>query len=125
MVIGKVKNDAFWINTLRENGILKADTLDKANICNRQFQSAFTRESDTEIRPKGTSPFTPMCEVTVDTNGVLKLLDNRNVHKDSLSTCTNSEIAHILALIYNISLAECAVPDDWRQANVTPIFKKG
>ena len=30
--------DASGINTLRENGILKTDTLDKANICNRQFQ---------------------------------------------------------------------------------------
>ena len=41
------------------NGILKTDTLDKANICNRQFESAFTRESDTEIPSKGTSPFSP------------------------------------------------------------------
>ena len=59
----------FGINTLRENGILKTDTLDKANICNRQFQSAFTRESDDEIPSKGTSPFTPMGEITVDPNG--------------------------------------------------------
>ena len=99
---------------------MKAGTPEKANICNRQFQSAITRESDTEIPSTGTSPFTPMCEVTVDPNGVLKL----KVHKDGLST--NSEIAHILFLIYNKSLAEGAVPDDWRHAaNVAPIFKKG
>ena len=36
-----------------------------------------------------------------------------------------SEIAPILALIYNESLAQGTVPDDWRQANVAPIFKKG
>ena len=42
-----------------KNGILKTDTLDKANICNRQFESAFTCESDTEIPSKGTSPFIP------------------------------------------------------------------
>ena len=59
-----LKKDAFGINSLRENGILKTDTLDKANICNRQFESAFTRESDTEIPSKGTSPFTPMGEIT-------------------------------------------------------------
>ena len=40
--VKSLKNDAFGINTLRENGILKTNTLDKANICNRQFQSAFT-----------------------------------------------------------------------------------
>ena len=123
LVICKVpKNDAFGINTLRENGILKLDTLDKTNICNRQFQSAFTRESDTEIPSKGSSPFTPMGEITVDLNGVLKLLNNLIIHKASglgglsarvLKECS-SEIALILALIYNESLAQGTVPDDWR-----------
>ena len=77
------KKDAFGINSLRENGILKTDSLDKANICNRQFESAFTRESDTEIPSKGTSPFTPMGEITVDPKGVLKLWNNLNIHKAS------------------------------------------
>ena len=30
-----------------------------------------------------------------------------------------------IALIYNESLAQGTVPDDWRQANVAPTFKKG
>ena len=67
--VKSLKNDAFGINTLRENGILKTDTLDKANICNRQFQSAFTRESDDEIPFKGTSPFTPMGELQLTLTG--------------------------------------------------------
>ena len=131
--VKSLKNDAFGINTLRENGILKTDTIDKANICYRQFQSAFTRESDAEIPFKGTSPFTPMGEITVDHNGVLKLFNNLKINKASgpdglsarvLKECS-SEIAPILALIYNESLAQGTVPDDWRQANVAPIFKKG
>ena len=87
--VKSLKNDDFddlrcnkvQFNTLRKNGILKTDTLDKANICNRQFQSAFTRESDDEIPSKETSPFTPMGEITVDPNGVLKLLTNLKIHK--------------------------------------------
>ena len=64
------KKDAFGIATLRENGILKTDTLDKANICNRQFHSAFTRESDTDRNPlKGTSPFTGIDEITFEQTG--------------------------------------------------------
>ena len=131
--VKSLKKDAFGINSLRENGILKTDTLDKANICNRQFESAFTRESDTEIPSKGTSPFTPMGELTVDPKGVLKLLNNLNIHKASgpdglsarvLKECS-SEISPILALIYNESLAQGTVPDDWRQANVALVFKKG
>ena len=57
--VKSLKKDAFGINSLRENGILKTETLDKANICNKQFESAFT------------SPFTPMGEITVDPKGVL------------------------------------------------------
>ena len=112
---------------------MKTDTLDKANICKRQFQSAFIRESDDEIPSKRTSPFTPMGEITVDPNGVLKLLNNLKIHKapgpDGLSARVlkecSSEIAPILSLIYNEALARGTVPDDWRQANVAPIFKKG
>ena len=38
------------------------------------------------------------------------------------------ELGHallILAIIYNESLAQGNVPDDWWQANVSPVFKKG
>ena len=131
--VKSLKKDAFGINSLRENGILKTDTLDKANIYNRQFESAFTRESDTEIPSKGTSPFNPMGEITVDPKGVLKLLNNLDIHKASgpdglsarvLKECS-SEYSPMLALIYNESLAQGTVPDDWRQANVAPVFKKG
>ena len=129
--VKSLKKDAFGINSLRENGILKTDTLDKANICNRPFESAFTREPDTEIPSKGTSPFTPMGEITVDPKGVLKL-NNLNIHKASgpdglsarvLKECS-SEISPMLALIYNESLAQDTVQDNWRQANVAPVFKK-
>ena len=131
--VKSLKKDAFGINSLRENGNLKTDTLDKANICNRQFESAFTRESDTEIPSKGTSPFSPMGGITVDPKGVLKLLNNLNIHKASgpdglsarvLKECS-SEISPMLALIYNESHAQGTVPDDWRKANVAPVFKKG
>ena len=60
-------------------------------------------------------------------------MNNLNIHKapgpDGLTARVlkecSSEIAPILACIYNESLAQGAVPDDWRQANVAPVFKKG
>ena len=97
------------------------------------FSKVSHANSDAEIPFKGTSSFTPMGEITVDPNGVLKLLNNLQIHKASgpdglsarvLKECS-SEIAPILALIFNESLAQGTVPDDWRQANVAPIFKKG
>ena len=119
--VKSLKKDAYGITSLRENGILKTDTKEKANICNRQFQSAFTREDDSDPPSKGASPFSSMGDITVDPKGVTKLLDGLNVHKASgpdglnarvLKECSN-EISPILALIYNESLARGEVPDEW------------
>ena len=41
--VKSLKKDAFGITSPRENRILKTATKEKANICNLQFQSAFTR----------------------------------------------------------------------------------
>ena len=66
--VKSLKKDASGITSLRENGILKTDTVDKANICNKQFQSVFGSNH----------------------SGVLKLLNGLMVHKapgpDGLST---------------------------------------
>ena len=94
------------ITSLRENGILKIDSKEKANICNRQFQSAFTREGDSGPSSKGANLFSPMGDITVDPKGVAKLLDGLNVDKATgpdglnarvLKECSN-ESSPILAL---------------------------
>ena len=111
--VKSLKKDAYGITSLRENRILKTDSKKKANICYRQFQSAFTHEDDSDPPSKGASPFSSMGDITVDPKGVTKLLDGLNVHKASgpdglnaraLKECSN-EISPILALIYNESLA--------------------
>ena len=71
------------ITSLRENGTLRTDTKGKANNCNRQFQSVFTREGNSDPPSKGACPFSSMRDITVDLKGVAKLLDGVNVHKAS------------------------------------------
>ena len=41
-----------------------------------------------------------------------------------LKECS-AEIVQVLACIFNQSLIQAIVPDDWRQASVAPIYKKG
>ena len=127
--VKSLKKDASGIISLRENGILKTEAKDKANICDAQFQSAFTREADGDLPSKGQSSFIAMDDITVDPNGVIKQLDRLNIHKSSgpdglnarvLKEC-RTEIGPVLAYIYNASFAQGSVPDDWRQANVAPI----
>ena len=90
-------------------------------------------KDDSDPPSKGASPFSSMWHRTVDPKGVAKLLDGLNIHKASgpdglnarvLKECSN-EISQLLALIYNESLARGDVQDEWRQANVSPVFKKG
>ena len=52
-------------------------------VCNRQFQSAFTREDDSDPPSKGASLFSSMGDITVEPKGFAKLLDGLNVHKAS------------------------------------------
>ena len=102
------------------NACVPKKSPEKANICNRQFQSAFTREGDSDPPSKGASPFSPMGDITVDPKGVAKLLDGLNVLKapgpDGLNArvlkeCSN-EISPILALIFNETFARGDVPDE-------------
>ena len=126
-----IKKGQFGIISLRENGILKTDSKENANICNQQFQAAFTHEADSDLPSKwDNSPFSSMGKLTVDLKGVAKQLDGLNVHKASgpdglnarvLKECSN-DISPMLTLIFNESLAWCHVTVDCQQANVLSVF---
>ena len=67
-----------------------------------------------------------MRDITGDPSGVAKLLGKLNIHKafgpDDLNArilkeC-RAESSPLLAFIFNQSLAQGTVPDNWRQANV-------
>ena len=96
--IKSLKKDTFGITSLRENGILKTDSKEKANICIRQFKSAPIREDDSDPPSKGASPFSSMGDITVDPKGVPKLLDGLNVHKASGSDGLNARVLKSVAM---------------------------
>ena len=74
-----------------------------------------------------------MEEIHIDEDGVRKLLQKTNPRKatgpDNIPACIlkdcSSELAPILIIIFNKSLQEGTVPEDWRHANVTAIYRKG
>jgi hypothetical protein len=131
------KTDRSGIAPLRDQGRLHTDPIDKANILNQQFQSVFTKENPLPLsalsKDKLPSPYPTMPEIQVTENGILKLLQNLNPYKAAgpdnikpiiLKTLA-PEIAPILTTIFIKSLESGVVPSDWRNANVSPIFKKG
>ena len=122
------------IAPLRDNGTLITDPKDKATLLNRQFESVFTRESAVpeDLMPKS-GQFRQAPDIDITEAGVKNLLLNLIPHKaagpDQISPRVLREIAPLVApaltLIFRHSLSSGEVPDDWRTANVAPIYKKG
>jgi len=79
------KTETSTIPPLRENGELKSESSIKANILNKHFQKAFTPNTSQDIPDKGPSPYTNSCmsDITVNEQGLRKLLSNINPHKAS------------------------------------------
>ena len=74
-----------------------------------------------------------MIDIQVEEEGVRKLLQMTSPRKAIgpdyiparvMKDCA-SELTPILKIIFNKSLQEDTVPNDWRHANVMAIFKKG
>jgi len=128
------RKDNIGVSSLREGGILTSDAKEKANILNRQFESVFTCDTEypAELKlPDGSFPV--MRDIEITQPGVLKLLQQLNVHKapgpDGISPRVLKELSHrvapMLTMIFKKSYLTGTVPKDWRQAYVTPIYKKG
>jgi hypothetical protein len=115
-----------------QQGFLKSDNQSKANILNEQFKSVFTNENHTNFPDKGPSSFPSMTNINITEHGVYKLLTNQKPHKATgpdevpafILRSAAQQLVHILTQIYRHSLDIGAVPQDWRDAWVVPIFKK-
>ena len=81
----------------------------------------------------GSSPHPTVKNITVTENGVHKLLAGLEPHKASgpyqlqarLLKELASELAPIYTLLFQASLDQGIIPDEWKSANVVPIYKKG
>ena len=125
---------------LKVDGKLVTDAESQAEALNNQFKSAFSEGrvyTDEEFAAKCCMPETQvnstLTSLNITANGIKKILLGLNPHKapgpDHISPkvlkALANEIAPILTLIYQSSLNSGYVPQDWRNANVAPIFKKG
>ena len=116
-----------------ETGNLVTDSIGKAKILNSQFQSVFTDETPLTDDHKSPQEFPDINDIHFTEPGVLKLLLNLDPSKatgpDQISPRVLKELAPsispVLTVIFNRSYQSGIVPDDWRDANVVPAYKKG
>jgi hypothetical protein len=126
------KTDSVGIPPLSTPLGLLLNDYDKANALNKYFNSVFTRE-DLNAIPWSRSKYPAMPDFTVTEAGVIKLLSNLNVKKavgpDEISPRilreARLEIASVLTFIFNQSLNDGQIPDDWLIANIFALHKKG
>ena len=72
-------------------------------------------------------------DIVVQENGIQKLLANTKPNKASgpdgiqarLLKELSNELAPVFKILFQASLNQGRVPKDWKEANVTPLFKKG
>ena len=112
------------------------DDTEKANTLNAFFASVFTRENYTNMphcdegeRSNGVS----ISEIRVTpasvSNILIKLNKDKSQGPDKIPPRVLKEL-HLqlgvpLSILFNMSLEEGQIPDEWKRAEVTAIFKKG
>ena len=119
---------------MQEDGELTSYNKEKAEVLNKFFSSVFTRENTENVPEMPDRQFENILDnITITPEEVLKKLFNLNPSKaagpDGLHCKLLYELRDFLceplARFFNRSLQDGEVPDQWRQAHVSPIFKKG
>ena len=120
---------------LKHSGEIITDLKETTDTFNQYFCSVFTKE-DVDSVPVGTNNTAPTVginDIEITEDMVKKKLSA--LRQDNAGGADNllprllmqiqNEISHPLWILFQKSLQEGAVPEDWKRANVTPIFKKG
>ncbi|CAJ0928853.1 unnamed protein product [Ranitomeya imitator] len=109
------------------------DDEEKANILNTFFSTVFTVENEMlgEIPRNNENPILRVTNLTQEEvrNRLNKIKIDKSLGPDGIHPRVLRELSNVidkpLFLIFSDSIATGSVPQDWRIANVVPIFKKG
>ncbi|CAM5138834.1 unnamed protein product, partial [Eretmochelys imbricata] len=118
---------------MNEGGNLVTEDVEKANVLNAFFASVFTNKVSSQTAALGITTWGIDGQPSVEIEVVRDYLEKLDVHKsmglDELHPRVLKELAAViaepLAIIFENSWRMGEVPDDWKKANVVPIFKKG
>ena len=139
------RTETVGVAPLKQNGTVHSEPGKKAEILAEQFRSVFTVDqdqdgsaSDPTVPPAEEATlhgpsYPPMPEITFTVNGVEALLKGINHSKAAgpdeipcrLLQETHEELAPVFTLLFQTSYDTGSLPDLWKTAWITPVFKKG
>ena len=132
--IKSLRKDYCGEPTLQKDGLRHDDNQAKASILNQYFSSVFSNDEHLQPPPDmGPSPYPDIPNIEICCEGITCLLNDLDPSKSHgpdevparLLKSMAAEISPSLKLIFSASLHQGAIPQIWKQAIVTPLFKKG
>ncbi|KAK3889935.1 hypothetical protein Pcinc_006088 [Petrolisthes cinctipes] len=117
---------------VNEDGALMHSDAENANLLNEYFSSVFSEESGPI--PEPLDSFSEKLESMVFTKEeierkIIELKANKSPGPDGFLPRVlkevHGEVSRHLCMVFNRVIQTGCVPRDWREAEVTPIFKKG
>ena len=123
---------ALAVKGLKENGNITSDSYSKSTIINDHLTSIFINDNS-NLPDLGISPYPHLPHITVSRPGVFKLLSTLNPNKASgpddlsaklISTLAN-ELTPAITSLFQQSFDSGIFPTKFKEANITPIHKKG
>ena len=134
-VRSKTKTKDGISDLIMEDGSLSKSDEEKANVLNQFFASVFTREdlNNVPTLEDRLSSDDVLSDIDITEEMVLKILTDLNVTKSPGPDGIHNKVLHELrdilskplARFFTMTLQEGKVPSYWKEANVTPLFKKG
>ncbi len=131
--INKLRKDDAGVADLKFGDKIISNNKDKAEALSKQFSSVFTHEDVSSVPKLDNSSIPDIERLVVNQEGVLKQLNNLQPSKapgpDQIPPwaikAVADELAPILTDLFQCSLDSGELPSQWKEANVTGIFKKG
>ena len=129
--ISKLRQDNQGIGDLHVSGAIVSDDALKAEVLNEQFNSVYTEVGSIPLPKLDESPYGEIDRLHISISGVLDQLYKLNPSKaqgpDGIPPCFLNtyadQLAPILHNIFQLSVDSSQVPEAWKNANVTAIFK--
>ena len=131
--IKSLRKDYCGVPTLQKDGLSYDGNQAKADILNQYFSSVFSSHDQHLPPDMDPSPYPSLLNIEITCEGIKKLLDDVDPSKSHgpdevpgrLLKLLSAEVSPCLKLVFSASLHQGILPRAWKQAIVTPLFKKG